>query len=76
MLITLASVIVFSAVIFLLVLILTFTESKLVGQGAVKILINQTEDRSPVVNPGNTLLKTLMLFNAKISIDLAYSRES
>ena len=40
MLITLASVIVFSAVIILLVLILTFTESKLVGQGAVKILIN------------------------------------
>ena len=59
MLITLTSVIVFSAVILLLVLILTFAESKLLPQGAVKILINQNEDKSPTVNPGGTLLSVL-----------------
>ena len=59
MLITLTSVIVFSAVILLLVLILTFAESKLLPQGAVKILINQNEDKSPTVNPGGTLLSAL-----------------
>ena len=59
MLITLTSVIVFSAVILLLVLILTFAESKLLPQGEVKILINQNEDKSPTVNPGGTLLSAL-----------------
>ena len=59
MLITLTSVIVFSAVILLLVLILTFAESKLLPRGAVKILINQNEDKSPTVNPGGTLLSAL-----------------
>ena len=59
MLITLTSVIVFSAVILLLVLILTFAESKLLPQGAVKILINQNKDKSPTVNPGGTLLSAL-----------------
>ena len=59
MLIILISVIVFSAVILLLVLILTFAESKLLPQGAVKILINQNEDKSPTVNPGGTLLSAL-----------------
>ena len=59
MLITLTSVIVFSAVILLFVLILTFAESKLLPQGAVKILINQNEDKSPTVNPGGTLLSAL-----------------
>jgi len=59
MLIILTSVIVFSAVILLLVLILTFAESKLLPQGAVKILINQNEDKSPTVNPGGTLLSAL-----------------
>ncbi len=59
MLITLTSVIVFSAVILLLVLILTFAESKLLPQGAVKILINQNENKSPTVNPGGTLLSAL-----------------
>ena len=59
MLITLTSVIVFSAVILLFVLILTFAESKLLPQGAVKILINQNEDKSPTVNPGGTLLSVL-----------------
>ena len=59
MLITLTSVIVFSAVILLLVLILTFAESKLLPQGAVKILINQNEDKSLTVNPGGMLLSAL-----------------
>jgi Na+-transporting NADH:ubiquinone oxidoreductase subunit F len=59
MLIILTSVIVFSAVILLLVLILTFAESKLLPQGAVKILINQNEDKSPTVNSGVTLLSAL-----------------
>jgi Na+-transporting NADH:ubiquinone oxidoreductase subunit F len=63
MLITLTSVIVFSAVILLLVLILTFAESKLLPQGAVKILINQNEDKSPTVNPGGTLLSALSAEN-------------
>ena len=59
MLIILTSVIVFSVVILLLVLILTFAESKLLPQGAVRILINQNEDKSPTVNPGGTLLSVL-----------------
>ena len=59
MLIILTSVIVFSIVILLMVLILTFAESKLLPQGAVKILINQNEDKSPTVNPGGTLLSAL-----------------
>ena len=63
MLITLTSVIVFSAVILLFVLILTFAESKLLPQGAVKILINQNEDKSPTVNPGGTLLSALSAEN-------------
>ena len=59
MLITLVSTIVFMAVILLLVLTLIFAESKLLPQGAVKILINKTDDKSPSVNPGNTLLNAL-----------------
>ena len=59
MLIILTSVIVFSAVILLLVLILTFAESNLLPQGAVKILINQNEDKSLTVNPGGMLLSAL-----------------
>jgi len=59
MLITLVSVIVFTAVILLLVLTLIFAESKLLPQGAVKILINKADHKSPSVNPGNTLLNAL-----------------
>ena len=59
MLITLSSVFVFTGVILLLVLVLTFAESKLLPQGAVKILINKKDDKSPTVNPGGTLLNTL-----------------
>ena len=59
MLITLSSVFVFTGVILILVLVLTFAESKLLPQGAVKILINKKNDKSPTVNPGGTLLNTL-----------------
>ena len=59
MLITLSSVFVFTGVILILVLVLTFAESKLLPQGAVKILINKKDDKSPTVNPGGTLLNTL-----------------
>lgn len=59
MLITISSVIVFTAVILLLVLILTYAESKLLPQGAVKILINKKDDKSHTVNPGGTLLNAL-----------------
>ena len=59
MLITITSVIVFTAVILLLVLTLIFAESKLLPQGAVKILINQNKDKSLAVNPGGTLLSAL-----------------
>ncbi len=59
MLITLSGIIVFTTVILLLVSILTLAESKLLPQGAVKILINENEDKSPEVNPGATLLNTL-----------------
>ena len=59
MLITITSVIVFTTVILLLVLTLIFAESKLLPQGAVKILINKADDKSPSVNPGNTLLNAL-----------------
>ena len=59
MIITLSSVIVFSLIIFLLVVVLTYAESKLLPQGAVKILINKKGDKSPTVNPGGTLLNTL-----------------
>jgi Na+-transporting NADH:ubiquinone oxidoreductase subunit F len=59
MLITLSSVFVFTGVILILVLVLTFAESKLLPQGAVKILINKKDDKSPTVNPGGTLLNAL-----------------
>ena len=66
MLITLVSVIVFSIVILLLVLTLILAESKLLPQGAVKILINNADDKSPSVNPGNTLLNSLNIKNKLI----------
>ena len=59
MLITLTSVIVFTSIILLMVLVLTFAESKLLPHGEVKILINQKDDKSPMVNPGGTLLNAL-----------------
>lgn len=50
---------VFTAVILALVLILTILEKNLVPQGEVKLLINDDEEKSPMVSPGNTLLTAL-----------------
>ena len=55
----LSSVIVFSIIIFFLVMLLTFAESKLLPQGEVEILINDNKEKSPKVNPGGNLLNIL-----------------
>ena len=56
---TLSSIIVFTIVIFFLVMLLTFAESKLLPQGEVEILINDNKEKSPRVNPGGNLLNIL-----------------
>ena len=56
---TLSSIIVFTIVIFFLVMLLTFAESKLLPQGEVEILINDNKEKSPRVNPGGNLLNVL-----------------
>ena len=55
----LSSIIVFTIVIFFLVMLLTFAESKLLPQGEVEILINDNKEKSPRVNPGGNLLNIL-----------------
>ena len=55
----LSSVIIFSIIIFFLVMLLTFAESKLLPQGEVEILINDNKEKSPKVNPGGNLLNIL-----------------
>ena len=55
----LSSIIVFTIVIFFLVMLLTFAESKLLPQGEVEILINDNKEKSPRVNPGGSLLNIL-----------------
>jgi Na+-transporting NADH:ubiquinone oxidoreductase subunit F len=69
MIITLSSVIVFVIIIILLVTILNIAEKKLLPQGAVKILINGDNEKSPSVSPGSTLLTTLS--NQKIFLPSA-----
>ena len=59
MITTIVSVIVFTSLILLLVILLNFAESKLLPQGEVKILINENDAKSPYVNPGSTLLTAL-----------------
>ena len=59
MITTIVSVIVFTSLILLLVILLNFAESKLLPQGEVKILINENDAKSPSVNPGSTLLTAL-----------------
>ena len=54
-----ASVGVFTAVILVLIGILTAARSQLVAQGEVQLLINEDPDRSPKVAPGQTLLSAL-----------------
>ena len=53
------SVVVFSLIILILVIIITFAEKNLLPQGNAKILINGDEDKSPTVKPGGSLLTSL-----------------
>lgn len=69
MMIVLLSIAVFSAIILLLVSVLTFAEKKLLPQGEVKILINSDEEKSPTVSPGGTLLTALS--NSKVFLPSA-----
>ena len=59
MITTIVSVIVFTSLILLLVILLNFAESKLLPKGEVKILINNNDEKSPSVSPGSTLLTAL-----------------
>ncbi len=60
---TIASVIVFSMLILLLVLILTIAEKKLTPQGDATIIINGDTSKSPTVKPGSSLLSSLAAEN-------------
>ncbi len=53
------SVVAFSAVILLLVLILLYAQSKLVQSGDVKIIVNGDEKNPIITSAGSTLLSTL-----------------
>tara|TARA_B100000902_G_C27284665_1_gene903723 strand:- start:906 stop:2138 length:1233 start_codon:yes stop_codon:yes gene_type:complete len=61
-----SSILVFSIVIFFLVLLLNFAEKKLLPQGDAKILINGNDDKSPTVKPGGSLLSSLAAHNVFI----------
>jgi Na+-transporting NADH:ubiquinone oxidoreductase subunit F len=54
-----SSVLVFSIVILILVILLNIAEKKLLPQGDVEILINNDKEKSPVVKPGSSLLSAL-----------------
>jgi Na+-transporting NADH:ubiquinone oxidoreductase subunit F len=54
-----AAVVLFTAVILVLVALLTVAKSQLVPSGHVQILVNDDPDRSPQVSPGQTLLSAL-----------------
>ncbi|MBH10149.1 MAG: NADH:ubiquinone reductase (Na(+)-transporting) subunit F [Candidatus Marinimicrobia bacterium] len=55
----LLTVIVFTSVILILVLILNFAENQLLPQGDVNIEINEDTDNSIIARPGSTLLSAL-----------------
>lgn len=57
--VVITSIVAFTAVILLLVLILLYAQSKLVQQGDVNIIINGDEDNPVVVPAGSSLLSTL-----------------
>ncbi len=57
--IIITSIVAFSAVILLLVLILLYAQSKLVQSGDVKIIVNGDEENPIVAAAGSTLLNTL-----------------
>jgi Na+-transporting NADH:ubiquinone oxidoreductase subunit F len=69
MIITITSVVVFVGIIFLLVTVLNTAEKKLLPQGDIKILINDDEEKSPILKPGGTLLSALT--NEKIYLPSA-----
>ena len=56
---SISSVLVFSIIIIFLVVLLSIAEKKLLPQGNVKILINDDEEKSPLVKPGRSLLSSL-----------------
>ena len=60
---TLLSVVIFSGVILILVLMLNLAESKLLPQGDVSVNINGEDDKSLQVRPGSTLLSALATEN-------------
>jgi len=61
-----ASILVFSIIILILVILLSFAEKKLLPQGDAKILINGDDEKSPTVKPGGSLLSSLASENVFI----------
>ena len=61
-----SSVLIFSIIILLLVLLLNIAEKKLMPQGDAKILINGNDEKSPLVKPGSSLLSSLAAHNVFI----------
>ena len=61
-----SSVLAFSIVILILVVLLGFAEKKLLPQGDAKILINGDNKKSPSVKPGGSLLSSLASHNVFI----------
>ena len=59
MIVMYTSIFVCTFLILVLVILLNFAESRLLPQGDVKILINNNEEKSPLVRPGGTLLSVL-----------------
>ena len=55
----LLSIVVFTGVILILVLIINFAENKLLPQGEMTITVNDDEDKIFIVRPGGTLLSAL-----------------
>ena len=61
-----SSILVFSIIILLLVVLLNIAEKKLMPQGDAKILINGNDEKSPLVKPGSSLLSSLAAHNVFI----------
>ncbi len=61
-----SSVLVFSLLILILVILISIAEKKLLPQGDAKILINGDDEKSPTVKPGGSLLSSLAGHNVFI----------
>ena len=61
-----SSILVFSILILILVILLSVAEKKLLPQGDAKILINGDNAKSPSVKPGGSLLSSLASHNVFI----------